>query len=365
MKEYLAYIDESGDPIFKDGASETLFLGAIVIAKEDYPHIKEELKRIKRKNNVSVLKSSRISDFKKRIKICEELSRLKIKILSILVDKNQLVGDWFKYRANFYKYVQRLLNHEIYMLFDTVRVQIDRYGSSEYIKSLDEYLKRSLQLELFEPQIEISSAKVQEFIQIADFLSGSLRKSIEGDFGKDESIQNALKPIWIIRQSIPDYGKYVKPIPSDESLHEISVCLEEARRYLEKNTGLVDDPKIKTLEYLYHSGLDEPNEYIYTAEILSWLTEFGIKLSEEQFRTEVTAALRDEGLIIVGTRRGYKIPTTIDDFREYVAFSVNLALPMLKRLKKAINFMEAREDSLKIRQLLSDEMEHILRNVNV
>jgi len=364
MKEYLAYIDESGDPIFGNGASKTLFLGAIVIAKDDWLHIQKELTRIKRYNNVTELKSSRITDVEKRIKICEELSRLKIRILSIFVDKNRLTGDWFQYRATFYKFVQRLLNHEIYKLFGSVRVKIDRYGSPQYIRSLDEYLKRSLQGELFEPEIYISSAKVEEFIQVADFLSGSLRKSSEGDFGKDERIKDVLKPIWILRQSIPDEGKYVKPIQSEFSLNEITICLEEAHRYLERNAQQADNPKLKTLEYLYHSALVDPSEYIYTAEILSWLNEFDINLSEEQFRNEVTAALRDEGLIIVGTRRGYKIPTSLHDFREYVSFSVNLALPVLKRLKKAIIFMETRADPFDFKSLLSDEMRHILQNVD-
>ena len=36
-----------------------------------------------------------------------------------------------------------------------------------------------------------------------------------------------------------------------------------------------------------------------------------LNLTEEQFRSEIISSLRQEGLIIVGSRKGLKIPTTI------------------------------------------------------
>jgi len=94
--------------------------------------------------------------------------------------------------------------------------------------------------------------------------------------------------------------------------------------------------------------------------VLGWLNTVGLRLTEEQFRTEVTASLRDEGLIIAATRKGIKIPRTAEDFREYLAFTVNLVLPVLKRLKKAIVFVSTKTSLTDTEMLLSHEMRNIL-----
>lgn len=366
MNKYLAYIDESGDPIIADDASKTLFVGAIVVSQEALPALMATMGELRRRFGLRELKSNEVSNFDRRFAICQVLVDVDLKVLSIWVKKRSLSGDWYKYKQTFYKYVQRRLNHELYRLFRSVQVTIDRYGSPEYQRSFSRYLDDRLQGELFEPNILIGSAKENDLIQVCDFLAGSLRKSLEGDFAQTdcERLLQLLRPVWPVRIQIPDEGGHVTDIPADDSGKELLACMEEARRYLDKNAAKRGDPKIRTLEYLYYSAIDGSNEYIYTEEILGWLHARGLRLSEEQFRTEVTASLRDEGLIIAATRKGIKIPRTADDFREYVAFTVGLVLPVLKRLKKAIVFVSENTDLLDAETLLSPEMQRILHDVD-
>ena len=204
----------------------------------------------------------------------------------------------------------------------------------------------------------------EPFIRVADFLSGSLRKALERDFPDNDLILECIKPIWKVRLLIPDRGKYLVPVLDSDANIQIRFCLDETERYLNSHSARQDDPKVRTLEYLFYSALDNPTEYIYTNEILGWLSDLGMSLTEEQFRNEVTASLRDDGLIIVGTRKGLKIPTKVDDLLEYISFSVNLALPVLKRLKKAITFATTRLDSVDISESLSTEMRRIIAEVD-
>ena len=95
MTNYIAYIDESGDPIFAEGASKTLVLCAVVLEKEGLPLLSEALARIRAAYNMSVIKSSRVRSFNQRYTICQHLISSAPKIITLRVDKDALFGDWF------------------------------------------------------------------------------------------------------------------------------------------------------------------------------------------------------------------------------------------------------------------------------
>jgi len=364
MKDYLAYMDESGDPVFADKASRTFFVGAVVIKKQSLPQLSAAVAAIRDAFQIHELKSSQIGSHDRRVRICEKLAATGLRIATITVQKDALRGEWFARKQTFYKYIQGMLNHELYRVFGTVNVTIDRYGSPAYQQSFARYLERKLQRELFDPQIELGSAKDNDFIQTSDFLIGSIRKATEGSLPDGDSLLEMLRPVWPVRLKVPDEGHHVKAIPSTYSKAELQACMDEAWRYLETNSRRADDPKILTLEYLYYTAIDGRNDWVFTDEIQGWLRGLGHSLSDEQFRNDVTAALRDEGLVIVSSRKGLKIPWTAEDFREYILFSVNLALPVLKRLKKAMQFVSEKTPLDDVQSLLSDEMRRVLNQVD-
>ena len=94
---------------------------------------------------------------------------------------------------------------------------------------------------MFSPEIYIDSAKQNEFIQVSDFIIGSIRRAMQKDFKESEKLLSIFKPIWTIRESLPDNGKHIKPIHDKNDNISLYVCLEEAWRYLS-----VNEKKIKT-----------------------------------------------------------------------------------------------------------------------
>src|SRR5690625_6618072 len=50
---------------------------------------------------------------------------------------------------------------------------------------------------------------------------------------------------------------------------------------------------------------------------------------------EVTGPLRDAGVLIASTSKGYKIPIKQEDLYDYVKFSSSMALPMLRRIENS------------------------------
>lgn len=364
MDEYVAFIDESGDPQFGKGASKSFLIAAVVIPRGEQDKILESIRKVRREFGLAQFKSSNETNVERRFKICSEISKLGIKIVIVWVKKEALRGDWFKYRRGFYKFIQRIANHELYRLYNRTSVHMDRYGGVAYQESLEKYLESGLQKKLFEPQILIESAKENELIQISDYIAGSMRKYFEEEFPPEKNFLKLFQPTIVNLKIIPDEGCHLKPILDEESSIEVTACLEEARRYLESEAGKADNPKTRTIEYLYYSAIDGSNEWVYSQEIIGWLADLDFIIGEEQFRNEVVAALRDEGLVIVGSRKGIKIPLNRDDIKQYLQFNINMTLPLLKRLKKAIVFLEERAEFKNVRTLLSDDMARILEVVN-
>lgn len=365
MTEYLAYIDESGDPNFNEHASKIFFVGAVLIEKNEFENLLKKFHEIKNELDIDELKSSKVRSFSRRINILKNLAGLPVRCLSVWVNKSELQGEWFQYKETFYKYIQRLLNHEIYRLFRSTTVTIDRYGSKKYRESLLKYLHEHLQAELFAPSIAVSSAIDEDFIQVADFYGGCLRKVLAGDFSDEEKAQilRYLEPVWDVKIALPDQGKYVNANLIEQDDRYLGYFVLETNRFLESKKNL-EPAKRKTLEYLYHTSLVSPDDFVYTDEILDWLTNFDIHYTQEQFRNKVTASLRDEGLIIIGTRKGLKLPTRVTDIIEYMEFSVSQVLPILKRMKKAITTASVHPEVPNLAETLSDEMREILRKVN-
>ena len=187
-----------------------------------------------------------------------------------------------------------ILSKEIHHYYKNVEVNIDRYGSEKYQDSFNKYLTKGLQEELFEPKINISSAKIEPFIQISDIISGSLRKALNNEFDDNDLIFDTLNPIWKLRKKYPNENQSYLELELDES--EFLDCVEIAERYLEKEKNN-SDIKYEILQYLYLSIIENRSQYIYKDEILEWLKYININVNDEQFRYEI-AKLRDENVII-------------------------------------------------------------------
>jgi hypothetical protein len=361
MSQYLAFIDETGDPNFNEGASKYFILLAIVISSNELEKVELNVSNLKQIHGLSELKSSKIAESTRK-KIFNELRSIQPYIFSITVHKETLVGDWFNYKETFYKYIHKRLHSKIYQFYDGIEVTLDRYGSSKYQESLKNYLLKELQLGLFSPTVNIGSAKDNAFIQLSDFYAGTLRKSIKGDLQYSEEYLNQLRNTWKVDEIIDSKNNVFTPQLSESNSSETDVFLKEAKRYIDSHKH--ETPKKRVLEYLYFTALTEPNKFTYTAELLSYLRSLNIVFGEEQFRNEIIASLRDDGIVIVGTRKGIKLPTRVSDFMEYIEFSVNLAFPVLKRLKKALNYLSIKEPELDLLDRMDDEFKRVIKHVS-
>lgn len=342
MDNFCAFIDETGDPHFTEGGSPTFFVCATVVNANNVEAVQSEIEKIKAKNDVRELKSSRISSDSRRSDILSSLAQLPIAVFTILVEKEKLSGDWFRFRKTFYKYVQRRLVSELFRVYGSLDVTFDRYGSDQYQNSFKGYIERNLQLEIFSQQIYIESAKTTPLIQISDIIGGSIRKYYGGEYLEAEEI---LKNVWRGKLRLPD--RIPAAIDFDTTSAEdgviSSLALESVRRYLDQNGGRRDkEEHCSVLEYLRQMAHEEPEQYCFRAEIKAWMKFLGMDITEENISRTVLSELRDEGVVLVSSNDGVKIPVSFREIEEHYKFMLGQAIPILRRLKMIDQIIEAR-----------------------
>lgn len=136
-----------------------------------------------------------------------------------------------------------------------------------------------------------------------------------------------------------DYKSRNQDSQFDEVIFQQSVNL--TIHYLEKNKNNEDlDEKIRIdfLKFLLFNLRENPNEYVYTQEILDNLNAIRVnKINHHFFRSNIVSKLRDSGLLIASSNKGYKLPVCLTDVYDFVNLSSLTIHPMIQRISKCRN----------------------------
>lgn len=368
---YHAFIDESGDPHFSNGASSLFFVCATIVNDLDVPNLEAKVVELRKKYGLAELKSQKLHNDKFRIQVLSELNTWNIGVITIAVKKEDFEesGNWFKFKGTFYKYIERLLIQEVVRIFGNVHLTFDSYGKKDYRESFLSYIRKSIatssQISLFDPDITMSGPQIDSLIQVSDIIAGSLRLEMDG---KQQSIQATLSNI-IKGQKDLAKPEWIKRLDSGESLDDneidpdvVSTALESVDKYLAENKHKVARREAcMTLDYLRSTLLyDDPHKFCYRTEIKEWLSYKGIPdFSEEKITRQIVSALRQDGVIIASSQEGIKIPSNKKDLKTYFNFILGQTIPSLNRLKKINQVMSSRFPD-KFSDLLDDDSKSLL-----
>lgn len=74
---------------------------------------------------------------------------------------------------------------------------------------------------------------------------------------------------------------------------------------------------------------------MYTQEILDNLNAIrDVKMGQHYFRSNIVSKLRDSGLLIASSNKGYKLPASLNDLYDFVNLSSLTIYPMIQRIAK-------------------------------
>lgn len=334
MDKILGFIDETGDPRFNEGASQYLEFSAILIESKDEFNIINLLNSIKQKFNLPEFKSSKVRNERRRIHILNEIQNVDFRFINLVINKEEVIGDWKKFPKVFYKYTQRILHSELHRLYSERSVTIDKFGDENYQLSLKKYLDKNLQLSFFDDIINVGSAKNNVLIELADFIAGTHRKLNSGEFENEKEISDLLrkKELHILKWPNNFHRHIITSIGNDKDKQIAEIAITYAERYITENKGNPENiPRIITLEYLlFQVKFNDSKRYIYSNELIDWLRQNEIFYKEEEFRKDIIGHLRDDGVVIASSRKGLKIPMTEIELTDYLNYTSARYLTIIK-----------------------------------
>ena len=337
----------------KKGVSKYFIVCAVIIDESDLQSLSEDVEALRKKHfQTGEIKSSKVRDrdnHERRIKVLNSILELDFKFYAIAVEKDALRKDGgFLHKRSFLKFINGILYKQLFESYPAIKVYADEHGGEDFKESFRNYIEENHKPDLFwESEINLVSSHDNTFVQLADFLAGTLAKIYEGKHNL------ALKEVYrlLLKQKALDikewptkYQTYFTPDQTskeyDQFIH--AHALSKAEVFLEKNRNNKDDEsklQLCTLSHLvFQSRLSTNKEYISTKNLLSHLESCGFSnVTEQAIRSNIISKLRDKDFIIASCNKGYKIPRCYEDLFDFVERVNSLVLPLLERLNKARN----------------------------
>ncbi len=351
----LAFIDEFGDSgldFTKSGTSRYFIVSAIIIEENKLKNIEIEVENIRLKYfQTGEMKSKNIGlNDDRRIKILNSLNNVNYHFLSIVVDKRKLTTKGFEFKKSFYKYLHAILDSELFRLFPNIKIVADEHGHKQFKNELIEYIKKKHIRDLFNQNFVVSNSNSSSLIQLADLISGTLARCFEESkiSDKKSAFLKILEPKTLeIREWPYTYTNFKFDVEIFKELNEvvaragISLAVDFVTKNEDNNNQIFID-QVSCLRYLlfYVQNID-PNKYISTNALIDNINLYRAeKINMHYFRSKVIAKLRDAGVLISSSHKGYKIPVSNFDLFDFVNHTNSYIEPMIDRLLKYRNIIK-------------------------
>ena len=331
MYSHYAFVCESGNYGFGfDGEMDTNYfvVTAVLIADNNIENVRKKL------DGIQIDQTSIESSPKDREEIINQLLALDFQIYCIVIDKKKLHHDG---GHGSLKYSFEFMNEMLYQDLFNIHLDIQVYAKDEdtpYIRSFDNYINERHQPDLFNRSVFLYENRAEnQFIQLTDFISDLIFETYEYDL----SILNKLssKIIRLEKYPVLDLSLNLDNQLDDLIATESILAAQNYIKYHKKSKIQVNVDRMNFLKYLLTQLSIKPNKYIYGQEIIENMRAFSREaISRDYLMSDIIGPLRDAGVLIASTSRGYKIPTSTTDLTDYVEFGSSMALPILRRIEK-------------------------------
>lgn len=343
------FIDEFGNPNLnteKLGATEYFIIVATLISDSELDTVKNSVEQLSKKHfQGSEIKSSSVKKDRRRLKILKDISELNANFYAVVINKAAILKTGgLIYKKPFMKFINGILYKKIFDVFPNVRVIADEHGHPEFMTGFIKYVKKNHMPDLFgDATFEFQDSKINRLIQLSDFISGTLARIIE----PEKISENADQFLKIINRQIisidewPIKGRsysgkigFDQGTEFDETIRSLSI--RQAALFIESNESSKDEliqDQVEVVRYLlFQFKFIDPCKYIYGDDLLKKCKNGDTK---HYLQSGIIAKLRDQGVIISSSSKGYKIPLNSEDLLTYVDQAHSVIFPMLLRLNNA------------------------------
>ena len=352
MHALFAFVDWFGDSSLEtgtEGVTDHFVIVAVMVEAGQLPALDAGVEAVRTKHfQTGEMKSSGIAkNWNRRDRVLADLLALPFKCHVLAVDKAQVRKDsGLQFKKSFLKYVNGLLYSRLYGALPDLQVIADKHGRQEFMESFEDYVQRRHIPTLFQEEagFAFEDSKSQPIIQAADIIAGTIGHSLGPASTRtlDSVLQDLADHILTFVEWPPVARKYVAPTGPESELdrvvriHSLNQASAFLNRVGESNDGKVRR-QVEVLRHLYfHSQYVSDSDYISTKQLRKVVHgALGEQLSTHTFRTTVIAPLRDAGVLLSSSPKGYKIPVTEGDIMSFVEHGHLIAGPLLDRINRA------------------------------
>lgn len=355
----VAYIDECGSFGFdfdKEGTSKYYLLCAIIVENDKLKKLHVDFEEIKKNSGFgnAELKSSKVPD-KKRSYIMNLLLPLNFRIVLFIADKEKFIkgSPLTEYRPSFIKILDQHLYNLLYQAYPKLQIIQDNVGWPEFQESFKKYVEEHRpDYNLFNQyEFDLVDSEDQVLVQLADFIGGSITKSLlnASETNYMEFLRGKITSIECFPPEHEPYWGKVNPKDVKYDKKVFSLAVKSARSFIDKHKeDETEDRKmqIAVLSYLLMHVLQiNPTAYVYSDELIRHLREnLKIRVVRNTLYRRVIAPIRDEGVILASCNKGYKIPISVDDLMTYLNQSLTTVGPMIYRMGICRNLVKQGTD---------------------
>lgn len=341
-----AFINEFGHYGFDFDQPETsthFIIVSILVKGSDKEFLEQEVEKIKRNHF-----PKREIDDSLRMEILQDLKDLPFKVYAYVIDKRKIREDsGVTFEKTFIKFFNRKIFDDLYRTFDTLDLVADEKGAKEFMQEFISYVKQKCIPDLFNySTFGFNSRESDILLELAQFIAETIAKGYDVKHHSNQysSFYRLLKNKIITINLWPhDYKHYLYDYhfeKTDSQTDQIIIkqAVNLAYQYIEKHRKSEEEDekvRIDLLKFLLFNLKENPDEYVYTEEILDNLNAIRInKIKQHYFRSNIVSKLRDQGLLIASSNKGYKLPVCLNDLYDFVNLSSLTIHPMIQRVAK-------------------------------
>ena len=356
MERVYAFTDEYGAfgwDINNPSVSTHFIITAIIVRESELNSFVVKSEALRKKHfQTGEIKSSKIGkDNKRRIRVLRDIQDIPFSIFAVCIDKQKCLDNMnikgLQYKQVFYKFMNNIVHKELRRAFEKITIVADEIGSNEYMQSFCKYVDRHQDMpDLFgDAKFSFEKSENDVRIQIADLISGTLAYVYDRHKRTNETpdylkiLKDKIIRVELYPKTYDTYVLETSAIAEDYDEDIAKLCFSQAVKFVEHNAD-DNDPEVKAqvivLQYLLFRFMNNDTRgYIYTSELKGQLSGTELcGISDSSFRMRIIGKLRDKGVIIASSQRGYKIPSKQSELYDFINHDAKIVIPMLSRLKK-------------------------------
>lgn len=348
-----AFVTEYGnyDFDFNKNDVSTHFIIAAILVKEsqkDMLELEIELLRQKYFHNAEISSADINRNPNRMIQLLHDLKELPFRVYAYVIDKRKIREDsGITFKNTFFNYVNRMVYDDLNRTFEQLDLVAADDGMNEYMQEFKKYINSTSIPDLFHYSLfGFNQSQSDLLLQLAELIAGMIAQGYDKNQYSEHyrSFYQIIKKKIIAINLLPhDYKHFLYNYhvgQPDEKYDEVIMkqSVNLSYQYIEQNRKSEEvDEKIRIdfLKFLLFNLKENPNDYVYTQEILDNLNAIReVKINHHYFRSTIVSKLRDKGLIVASSNKGYKLPVCLADLYDFVNLSSLTIHPMIQRISK-------------------------------